>query len=126
MRARLFLCLSIVLVVSAAYAPGQERRAERARPSKPQTTRPAQWNVTGRGVVVGGLPSKERRDFLASEARQRAARQRLAPFAVLVLEGSVRRPIASPVMSVLEALEGQDVAILVDNWREPPMNDAQY
>jgi hypothetical protein len=67
-----------------------------------------------RGVVVGGLPSKERRDFLASESRQRAARQRLPPFAVLVMEGTLRRPIAGPVMAVLEALEGQDVAILAD------------
>jgi hypothetical protein len=66
------------------------------------------------GVVVGGLPSKERRDFLASEVRQRAARQRLPPFAILVVEGSVRRPIASPVMDVLEALEGREVAILPD------------
>jgi hypothetical protein len=67
-----------------------------------------------RGVVVGALPSKERRDFLASAARQRAARQRLPPFAVLVVEGFVRRPIASPVMTVLEALDGHDVAVLVD------------
>jgi hypothetical protein len=67
-----------------------------------------------RGVVVGALSSKDRRDFLASEARQRAARQRLPPFAVLVVEGAVRRPIASPVMAVLEALEGRDVAVLVD------------
>ena len=41
-----------------------------------------------RGVVVAGLPSKERRDFLASEARQRAALHRLPPFAVLVLDGA--------------------------------------
>jgi hypothetical protein len=67
-----------------------------------------------RGIVVGGLPNKERRDFLASETRQRAARQGLPPFAVLVLEGSVRRPIASPVMAILEALEGGEVAIVAD------------
>ena len=47
-----------------------------------------------RGVVVTGLSSKERRDFLASEARQRAALHRLPPFAVLVLDGAVRRPLA--------------------------------
>jgi len=35
-----------------------------------------------RGIVVAGLSSKERRDFLASEARQRAALHRLPPFAV--------------------------------------------
>ena len=47
-----------------------------------------------RGVVVAGLAGKERRDFLASEARQRAALHRLPPFAVLVLDGAMRRPIA--------------------------------
>jgi hypothetical protein len=67
-----------------------------------------------RGIVVGGLPSKERRDFLASEGRQRAARQRLPPFAVLVLEGALRRPIATPVMQLLEAMDGQEVALLGD------------
>lgn len=65
-----------------------------------------------RGVVVGGLPSKEQRDFLASEARQRAARQRLPPFAVLVLDGPMRRPIASPIMAILAALAGRQVAIV--------------
>jgi hypothetical protein len=48
------------------------------------------------GVVVAGLSSKERRDFLASEARQRAALHRLPPFAVLVLDGAIRRPLAGP------------------------------
>ena len=46
------------------------------------------------GVVVAGLSSKERRDFLASEARQRAALHRLPSFAVLVLDGASRRPLA--------------------------------
>ena len=46
------------------------------------------------GVVVAGLSSKERRDFIASEARQRAALHRLPPFAVLVLDGATRRPLA--------------------------------
>ena len=41
-----------------------------------------------RGIVVPGSPGKERRDFLASEARQRAALHRLPPFAVLVLDGA--------------------------------------
>jgi hypothetical protein len=67
-----------------------------------------------RGIVVAGLPSKERRDYLASEARQRAALHRLPPFAVLVLDGAVRRSIAGPVVSLLEALEGRDVAIVAD------------
>ena len=70
-----------------------------------------------RGIIVAGLASKERRDFLASETRQRAALHRLPPYAVLVLEGAVRRPLAGPVMAVLEALAGHEVAIVAD----PPM-----
>ena len=49
-----------------------------------------------RGVIVSGLGGKERRDFMASESRQRAALHRLPPFAVLVLDGALRRPIAGP------------------------------
>ena len=67
-----------------------------------------------RGVIVSGLGGKERRDFLASESRQRAALHRLPPFAVLVLDGALRRPIAGPVAGVLEGLAGRTVAITVD------------
>ena len=67
-----------------------------------------------RGVIVGALASKERRDFLASERRQRAALHRLVPYAVLVLDGALRRPIASPVMAVLHALAGREVALTTD------------
>lgn len=67
-----------------------------------------------RGVVVSGLAGKERRDFLASEARQRASLHRLPPFAVLILDGVIRRPIAGPIAAVLEALAGSTVAISVD------------
>jgi hypothetical protein len=70
-----------------------------------------------RGVIVTGLSSKERRDYLASEARQRSALHRLPPFAVLVMEGAVRRPLAGAVLTVLTALVGQEVAIVAD----PPM-----
>ncbi len=67
-----------------------------------------------RGIVVAGLASKERRDFLASEKRQRAALHRLPPYAVLVLDGAVRRPLSSPVLAVLRALSGHEVAISSD------------
>lgn len=70
-----------------------------------------------RGVVVTGLSSKERRDFLASEARQRSALHRLSPFAVLVLDGAVRRPVAGAVLALLGDLSGHEVAIVAD----PPM-----
>jgi hypothetical protein len=69
------------------------------------------------GVVVAGLSSKERRDFVASETRQRAALHRLPPFAVLVLDGATRRPLAGAVQAVLAALVGREVAIVTD----PPM-----
>jgi hypothetical protein len=67
-----------------------------------------------RGVVVFGLSSKERRDFLASEARQHSALHRLPPFAVLVLDGAVRRPVAGAVLALLGALSGHEVAIVTD------------
>ena len=70
-----------------------------------------------RGVVVTGLSSKERRDYLASEARQRSALHRLPPFAVLVLDGAVRRPLAGAVLALLGSLAGHEVAIVAD----PPM-----
>jgi hypothetical protein len=67
-----------------------------------------------RGVIVSGLAGKERRDFQGSEGRQRAALHRLPPFAVLVLDGALRRPIAGPVAAVLEGLVGSTVAIVID------------
>jgi hypothetical protein len=70
-----------------------------------------------RGIVVGGLSEKDRHDFLASEARQRAGYHGLAPFAVLALDGAMRRPIATPVRAVLGAIEGREVAIVGD----PPL-----
>jgi hypothetical protein len=70
-----------------------------------------------RGIVVAGLASKERRDFLASEARQRAALHRLPPYAVLVMDGATRRPMAGPIMALLSAMVGLEVAIVSD----PPM-----
>jgi hypothetical protein len=69
-----------------------------------------------RGVVVAAMSGKEVRDFAASERRQQAALHRLPPFAVLVLDGVVRRPIASPVVALLESLAGREVGIVT----EPP------
>lgn len=65
-----------------------------------------------RGVIVASLASKDRRDHMASESRQRAALHRLPSFAVLVMHGSMRRPISAPAMAVLEVLAGRDVAIV--------------
>ena len=67
-----------------------------------------------RGIIVAALGIKEQRDFLASERRGRAAVHGLPPFGILVLDGAARRPIATPVMAMLEALEGAMVAIVGD------------
>ena len=67
-----------------------------------------------RGVVVAGLGIKERRDFLASERRGRAAVHGLPRFGVLVLDGAARRPISAAHMAVFEALTGLPVAIVGD------------
>jgi hypothetical protein len=67
-----------------------------------------------RGVIVAALGNKEQRDFLASERRGRAAVHGLPPFGILVLEGAGRRPIASPLMALFEALTGSMVAIVGD------------
>jgi hypothetical protein len=65
-----------------------------------------------RGIVVAGLGVKERQEVMASERRGRAGIHGLPPFGVLVLDGAVGRPIATPVLAVLDALEGRTVAIV--------------
>ncbi len=70
-----------------------------------------------RGIVAASIASRDLRDIAASEARQRGSLQPLPPFALLLLEGNLRTPIASPVMAVLAALAGRDVAIVDD----PPL-----
>ena len=65
-----------------------------------------------RGIIVAALGIKEQRDFLASERRGRAAVHGLPPFGILVLDGAGRRPIASPMMALFEAIEGGMVAIV--------------
>jgi hypothetical protein len=67
-----------------------------------------------RGIVVAALPGKELRDFQASERRQRASLHAPPPFAVLALEGAVRRPIPGPIAAILERLAGTRVSLLVD------------
>ena len=69
-----------------------------------------------RGIVVGGLGVKERREILASERRGRAAVHGMPPFAILVLDGSIRRSIPTPTMAILQSLAGRTVAIV----GEPP------
>ncbi len=65
-----------------------------------------------RGIIVAALGVKERREVVASERRARAGVHGLPPFAILVLDGAISRPIATPIMAVLEALEGRTAAIV--------------
>jgi hypothetical protein len=67
-----------------------------------------------RGIIIASLAGKELRDFQASERRQRAALHPAEPFAVLVLDGAVRRPLSSPMAALLAGLAGTEVAILMD------------
>ena len=66
------------------------------------------------GIVVASLAGKDLRDFQASERRQQAALHPSVPFAVLVLDGANRRPLATPLADLLARLAGADAAILVD------------
>jgi hypothetical protein len=70
-----------------------------------------------RGIVAGSVGHAELRDLAASQARQRAALHSMTPFAVLGLDGYQRRPIASPILAILSALAGREVAVVTD----PPM-----
>jgi hypothetical protein len=70
-----------------------------------------------RAVVAGSIGQAELRDLTASEARQRAGLSQPPPFAVLALEGYLRRPIPSPVLALLASLAGHDVAVVTD----PPL-----
>ncbi len=64
------------------------------------------------GAVVPALAERDRRDVVASEIRQRAGLHRLAPFPVLILDGYLRRPLASPVRAILERLVGAEVGLV--------------
>jgi hypothetical protein len=70
-----------------------------------------------RGLIAASVGQGELRDLAASEARQRASLHQLAPFGLLSFDGHQRRPMASPVLALLAALAGRDVAIVTD----PPM-----
>ena len=70
-----------------------------------------------RGMVAGSLGQAELRDLAASDARQRAGVHTVPPFGVLGLDGHQRRPIASPILALMAALAGREVAIITD----PPL-----
>ena len=69
------------------------------------------------GAIVGSLAERDRRDLVASAARQQAGLHRLAPFGVLVVGGYLRRAFPAAVQSVLEAATGSLVGLVGD----PPL-----
>ena len=69
------------------------------------------------GAVVGSLAERDRRDLVASAARQQAGLHRLAPFGVLVVGGYLRRTFPAAVQSVLVAAAGSVVGLVGD----PPL-----
>jgi hypothetical protein len=73
--------------------------------------------VSIRGLVAGSVGEGELRDLQASELRQRASLAPSVPFGLIALDGHQRRPIATPILALLAALAGREVAIITD----PPL-----
>jgi hypothetical protein len=69
------------------------------------------------GLIAASAGENDLRDLRAAELRQRASLAPPAPFGLIVLDGYQRRPIAGPILALLVALAGRDVAIVTD----PPM-----
>ena len=70
-----------------------------------------------RGLIAGSVGEGELRDLRASESRQRSSLAPAAPFGLLAMDGHGRHPIATPILALLAALAGQEVAIVTD----PPL-----
>lgn len=70
-----------------------------------------------RGLVAGSVGQGELRDLEASEQRQKASLAPSVPFGLIALDGYQRRPIATPILALLAALSGREVAIVTD----PPL-----
>jgi len=73
--------------------------------------------VSIRGLVAGSVGRGELRDLEASEMRQRASLVPSVPFGLIALDGHGRRPIATPILALLAAMAGREVAIVTD----PPL-----
>lgn len=66
------------------------------------------------GAIVVSLAERDRRALGESEARQRAGLHRLAPYGVLLLDGTIRRPMAGPFAAILAALAGREVGLVAE------------
>jgi hypothetical protein len=67
-----------------------------------------------RGLIAGSVGEGELRDLEASQVRQKASLAPSAPFGLIALDGHARRPIATPILAMLAALAGREVAIVTD------------
>lgn len=70
-----------------------------------------------RGLIAGSVGEGELRDLEASELRQRASLTPSVPFGLIALDGHGRRPLATPILALLAAMAGREVAIVTD----PPL-----
>jgi hypothetical protein len=70
-----------------------------------------------RGLVAGSVGHAELRDLAASQSRQKASLMPSAPFGLVALDGYQRRTLATPVLALLAAMSGREVAVVTD----PPL-----
>jgi hypothetical protein len=70
-----------------------------------------------RGLIAGSVGEGELRDLAASRQRQKASLAPSVPFGLIALEGHGRRPLATPILALLAAMAGREVAIVTD----PPL-----
>jgi hypothetical protein len=70
-----------------------------------------------RGLVAGSVGQGELRDLAASQSRQKASLAPSVPFGLIALDGYQRRPLPTPILALLAALAGREVAVVTD----PPL-----
>jgi hypothetical protein len=70
-----------------------------------------------RGLIAGSVGEGELRDLEASRQRQKASLAPSVSFGLIALDGHGRRPLASPILAMLSAMSGREVAIVTD----PPL-----
>ena len=70
-----------------------------------------------RGLIAGSVGEGELRDLDASRQRQKASLAPSASFGLIALDGHGRRPLATPILAMLAAMAGREVAIAID----PPL-----
>ena len=70
-----------------------------------------------RGLIAGSVGEGELRDLEASRQRQKASLAPSVSFGLIALDGHARRPLATPILALLAAMAGREVAIVTD----PPL-----